>query len=359
MRRGLGLVALLTNRVCEPGVFSPPYDSARTYSISFALRSQAWVDWMRPIVVECCRVSRGLVAINMSGQINDRRYSASPEFLVADLLRLDGLACWPSPYAWVKMEAKKGARPNGIPGSGGKECQRRDWEPVYCFAEPSNLPLPWTDNIAFGLPKGEDSYGGEFSNRGTSGKRANEPGPTRRSSGKMKRVDRDDPFRFQGRVGCAGRKKSGEIKKGNSGTRLGRNNCNGIPGSFKGSILTGPFSKTWQGDANGAIKGSHNRNRPAISNHGNVIRVPVGGGKLGDRQAHESEAPMPLGLAERFVCWFAEPGSTVLDPFTGSGTTGHASLKHGRRFIGCDIRPGKGGVKTARERLTRIGDSRS
>jgi len=27
----------------------------------------------------------------------------------------------------------------------------------------------------------------------------------------------------------------------------------------------------------------------------------------------------------------------VLDPFTGSGTTGHAALKHGRRFIGCDL----------------------
>ena len=34
---------------------------------------------------------------------------------------------------------------------------------------------------------------------------------------------------------------------------------------------------------------------------------------------------------------FTSPGETVLDPFLGSGTTGVAALRLGRRFIGSDI----------------------
>ncbi|NJM68542.1 MAG: site-specific DNA-methyltransferase [Acaryochloris sp. RU_4_1] len=36
---------------------------------------------------------------------------------------------------------------------------------------------------------------------------------------------------------------------------------------------------------------------------------------------------------------FTEPGSTVLDPFMGSGTTGIAALRRGRNFIGMEIEP--------------------
>jgi len=29
----------------------------------------------------------------------------------------------------------------------------------------------------------------------------------------------------------------------------------------------------------------------------------------------------------------------VLDPFSGSGTTGAVALKHGRKYIGCELNP--------------------
>ena len=77
---------------------------------------------------------------------------------------------------------------------------------------------------------------------------------------------------------------------------------------------------------------------PKVANPGNVIRARVGGGHLGHPLAHDSEAPMSLKVAERFVCWYAPPDSVVCDPFCGSGTTAHAAVLHRRRFVGCDLR---------------------
>lgn len=48
-------------------------------------------------------------------------------------------------------------------------------------------------------------------------------------------------------------------------------------------------------------------------------------------------AVMPLALAERCILAGCKPGGTVLDPYSGSGTTGLAATKHGRRYIGIDL----------------------
>lgn len=48
-------------------------------------------------------------------------------------------------------------------------------------------------------------------------------------------------------------------------------------------------------------------------------------------------AVMPQALAERCILAGCKPGGTVLDPFCGSGTTGLAALRHGRRFVGIDL----------------------
>jgi site-specific DNA-methyltransferase (adenine-specific) len=41
----------------------------------------------------------------------------------------------------------------------------------------------------------------------------------------------------------------------------------------------------------------------------------------------------PLGVLERIVRVHSNPGDTVLDFFAGSGTTGQAAARHGRRFL--------------------------
>lgn len=64
-------------------------------------------------------------------------------------------------------------------------------------------------------------------------------------------------------------------------------------------------------------------------------------------RAHPTQKPVSLMLD--VVADFTDPGEVVLDPFTGSGTTGVACLRLGRRFIGIEKDPKY--ATLARERL--------
>ena len=48
-------------------------------------------------------------------------------------------------------------------------------------------------------------------------------------------------------------------------------------------------------------------------------------------------AVMPVTLAQRCVLAGCKPGGVVLDPFNGSGTTGLAAQKTGRKYVGIDL----------------------
>lgn len=48
---------------------------------------------------------------------------------------------------------------------------------------------------------------------------------------------------------------------------------------------------------------------------------------------------MPAEIVEPCVLAGARVGDIVIDPFFGSGTTGHVAEKHGRRWIGFDLNP--------------------
>ena len=64
--------------------------------------------------------------------------------------------------------------------------------------------------------------------------------------------------------------------------------------------------------------------------HGNVIQAARTRNAL-----HPTEKPVNLLST---IIGTAEPGE-VLDPFMGSGTTGVAAIRHGRRFIGIELDP--------------------
>lgn len=69
-----------------------------------------------------------------------------------------------------------------------------------------------------------------------------------------------------------------------------------------------------------------------------------------DGNPHSTVKPEPL---MRHLCRLVAPvGGVVLDPFTGSGTTGVAALREGMRFVGCERDPGY--ADFARRRLSAI-----
>ena len=54
---------------------------------------------------------------------------------------------------------------------------------------------------------------------------------------------------------------------------------------------------------------------------------------------HVHPTEKPILLMEQLVRLFTDPGETILDPFAGSGTTGVAAIRLGRKFIGWERDP--------------------
>lgn len=48
--------------------------------------------------------------------------------------------------------------------------------------------------------------------------------------------------------------------------------------------------------------------------------------------------PLQLGLIERYIRLYTNPGEIVFSPFTGIGSEGYMALKLGRRFYGCELK---------------------
>ncbi len=135
---------------------SPPYEAARTYSIGFAMKGQEYVDWCVARYLECVRVSRGLVAWVIEGQTRKFRYSATPVLLMADLHR-----------AGVSLRKPPVFHRVGIPGSGGTDWLRNDYEFVICSTKGK---LPWSNKTAMGKPP-KWAPGGDPSHRMANGRR--------------------------------------------------------------------------------------------------------------------------------------------------------------------------------------------
>jgi DNA modification methylase len=48
--------------------------------------------------------------------------------------------------------------------------------------------------------------------------------------------------------------------------------------------------------------------------------------------------PLQLGVIDRIVRLYSNPGELVFSPFTGIGSEGYVSVKRGRRFYGCELK---------------------
>jgi site-specific DNA-methyltransferase (adenine-specific) len=54
----------------------------------------------------------------------------------------------------------------------------------------------------------------------------------------------------------------------------------------------------------------------------------------GDRAGNAVKGAKPAWLMERLIRDYTKPAELICDPFAGSGSTGIAAIKHGRRFVG-------------------------
>lgn len=145
---------------------SPPYKNQRTYEDETGLflgapmfeDDEHYVRWMVEHYVEALRVSKGLVAMVIEGKTKQFDYDATPFLILADLKRRG-----------IKVRKPPVFFRYGIPGSGGPDWLRNDWEPIICAASGR---LPWSDNIAMGKPTKYDE-GGACSHRKRNGVRVN------------------------------------------------------------------------------------------------------------------------------------------------------------------------------------------
>jgi len=73
---------------------------------------------------------------------------------------------------------------------------------------------------------------------------------------------------------------------------------------------------------------------------------------LGDVPKNVHPTVKPTDLMRYLVRMVTPPGGLVLDPFTGSGSTGRAAMLESMRFVGCELSPEYAEIARARIRFT-------
>ncbi len=290
-------------------VTSPPYEDARHLSSrekrlldigrkhgidtgfvkgEFRLSGQAWVDWIVPIVVECCRVSRGLVCFVVEGRTKNFNYSCTPLLLSAAIASgysrsyvrsIQGKAMQDHHLYPFSIYQRKPIiyRRVGIPGSGGPDFLRNDYEFVLCFSR--GRKLMWSDNTAMGSPP-KYSRGGNFSHHTQNGRLKN--------GKEYPQLAIANPGNI---IECHG-------GGGHLGSKYAHDNEAPFPLKLADFLI-----RTFCPPAD-----------PIIEKHWKDVRKKAFGTNVNLHQG------------------------TVLDPFAGSGTVAHASALSGRNSISIDLR---------------------
>ena len=100
------------------------------------------------------------------------------------------------------------------------------------------------------------------------------------------------------------------------------------------------FGTRTQRDTNGNLKEGSKSVVPQYSRRLNVWKYSTGKGySASDEYAHEHPAIFPEALAQDHILSWSNEGDTVLDCFTGSGTTLKMAKMLNRHYIGIEISP--------------------
>lgn len=96
-----------------------------------------------------------------------------------------------------------------------------------------------------------------------------------------------------------------------------------VPQKYPGKRhYSGPKKGQWSGN-------------PLGKNPGDVWEIPNVKANHPEKTGHPCQ--FPVALAERLIRGFTPTEGAVLDPFSGSGTTGIAAVLNGRRFLGAEL----------------------
>ena len=117
---------------------------------------------------------------------------------------------------------------------------------------------------------------------------------------------------------------------------------------------TPQFTGDRPGIAHEAIEITHPPGRKSWNGGGRpaIWAIPIVLNRGGD-SARVHTTQKPLALMEALVSDFTDPGELIADPFAGSGTTGVACIRLGRRFVGWEREPRYFDVAVKRLRAAR------
>jgi site-specific DNA-methyltransferase (adenine-specific) len=87
------------------------------------------------------------------------------------------------------------------------------------------------------------------------------------------------------------------------------------------------------------MKNGNWHDKDLIKNEGKQMRSvwAIGTPRPDEKKFGKHPTQKPLALLKRVVLSSTKPGQVILDPFTGSSTTGLVAAQHGRKFIGIDL----------------------
>ena len=222
-------------------------------------------------------------------------------------------------------------------------CLKPAWEPIILTRKPGPKRALGIEECRIGIRDESKMY--------------TQPRPTTDAGGASWSIGEHVPFHY----GDSGGRypanlildeEAGARLDGETGNRPGGGGVkteNGIPPGFGGGWST--VARPPMGDSGGAsrffycAKASRSERNAGLHQVGHHDTAGAYGEFVGDGRGRQTEhrparnhhpTVKPLALMRWLVKLVAYPGDTVLDPFTGSGTTGVACAEESREFVGIE-----------------------
>lgn len=298
----LELIKQLPDSSIQLVITSPPYFQQRDYGAGMGNESNVneYIDKLLSLFIECVRVVRddGNIIFNIGDKYQDSNLLLVP-YRFALAIADTGLVKLVNEITWVKK--------NPTP----RQFSRRlvsSTEPFFHFAKSNNY---YYNPKAF-LAERHDA-----------------PRPKRKASTNIgqRYFDLIEESELSDAEKSVARIELGEVIQ-----EVKRGKTYSFRMKIRG-IHAPPFG----GQQGGRTLQLKNKGFTIIRIHGNKLKRDVIETSVATLKGSKHPAIYPVEVVEEFLHLLTSPGTTVLDPFMGSGSTAVACKKLGRNYIGFDI----------------------